>query len=442
MNNLGTSPAAIKADQNSVTYVQGTWNVATLTGPSKGIYYSSTWVGIDGWANGTVEQIGTESDWVNGVQQNYVWYEMYGPANTVYWSISVNNFPIKAGDSITAWVQFDGSTTNGGSTVSTFTLHIQDNNSGQIFQIDQSRSNIQRTSAEWVVEAPSSGGVLPLANFSPAPITFTNASAIIGGISGPINGSHWQNASIYMFTNKGVELDAPSALSANGSSFSVKYVGPTVTNGPNGGAPSKGTAEGVTPATVMISSVTSTSTTTSAILVSFPFPSLPGMPASLNQSASLPQEVVSTPTSTDTVPGTTTADHAFQLGSGGDSSTIGQGQNAPTTPPSDQNEAPSGTQVEQIEGSSAYIGQSAAQASEASLPALVSDEQAATIDWNVQDIFPVRDEAAAEQELPLHTIKPMSFAALLVVIPGLLSFETTEDERRNRVNDGSKAGVI
>ena len=45
---------------DSVTYVTGTWTVPTVTATS-GVTNSSAWawVGIDGWGNHTVEQTGT-----------------------------------------------------------------------------------------------------------------------------------------------------------------------------------------------------------------------------------------------------------------------------------------------------------------------------------------------------------------------------------------------
>src|SRR4051812_35832181 len=54
---------------NSVTAVSGSWVVPTVTGSRQGSSYSSAWVGIDGFSDSTVEQIGTEQDVINGVPQ-------------------------------------------------------------------------------------------------------------------------------------------------------------------------------------------------------------------------------------------------------------------------------------------------------------------------------------------------------------------------------------
>ena len=58
------------------TDVKGSWVVPTVTSSGTNSY-SSTWVGIDGFSSSTVEQTGTDSDFVNGHAQYYAWYEMY-----------------------------------------------------------------------------------------------------------------------------------------------------------------------------------------------------------------------------------------------------------------------------------------------------------------------------------------------------------------------------
>ena len=38
--------------------------------------YSSFWVGIDGFSSSSVEQMGTDSDVVNGIPTYYAWYNV------------------------------------------------------------------------------------------------------------------------------------------------------------------------------------------------------------------------------------------------------------------------------------------------------------------------------------------------------------------------------
>jgi hypothetical protein len=67
----------------SVTQIIAQWIVPTLA-PESGHTFASYWPGIDGLSNSTVEQLGTEHDWVNGEQTNYTWFEMYVYDRTTY----------------------------------------------------------------------------------------------------------------------------------------------------------------------------------------------------------------------------------------------------------------------------------------------------------------------------------------------------------------------
>jgi len=196
-----------------VDSVTGNWVIPTLTPNSSQTTYAATWVGIDGFSDATVEQIGTEQDCVNGVQENYAWIELYpGPSRMV--SLTVNT-----GDSFTASVVYEGG--------SSFTLSITDLTTGQSYSRTRS-ANAQRQSAEWVVEAPSSTeGVLPLANFGTVNFTdaqFTDNNGTTYAIDGLGSGTY---AAINLNDPNGGTA-SPSALldSAypNGpSSFSVSY---------------------------------------------------------------------------------------------------------------------------------------------------------------------------------------------------------------------------
>ena len=116
---LGTSANwsgfAVTAARGAVTHVSGNWVVPAVARTVSG--YSSAWVGIDGFNSSTVEQIGTDSDCVNGVATYYAWYELYPmfPAQLV---------TITSGDAISASVTTDGS--------GNFTLTIRDRKSTRL----------------------------------------------------------------------------------------------------------------------------------------------------------------------------------------------------------------------------------------------------------------------------------------------------------------------
>ncbi len=207
---------------NAVSAVSGSWIVPAVTG--KGTAYSAVWVGIDGYSSSTVEQIGTDSDIVNGKATYYAWYEMYPNA-----SIDIVSLTVNPGDTISASVTYVASTKS-------FDLSITDVTTGKSYSPEpQTVSGALRSSAEWVVEAPSSNfGVLPLADFGTA--KFLSASATIEGVSGPVD--DFANAAINMVSS--YTEDSTSALKDTTtapitSSFTVTYdAPPTLTGGGHG----------------------------------------------------------------------------------------------------------------------------------------------------------------------------------------------------------------
>lgn len=185
---------------NAVSDVKGSWTIPTVTGTSN--TWSSTWIGIDGYSDGTVEQIGTEQDWYNGAPVYRVWYEMY-PKMPKAISIAV-----KPGDIISAEVRYLSSRR--------FALSIANLTTGKSYGTTQ-KTSAKRQSAEWIVEAPWSGSTLPLANFGTE--TFTGASAVLNGHQGSISDPSWKNDPITMTTSSGSVKASPSALSTDGTSF-------------------------------------------------------------------------------------------------------------------------------------------------------------------------------------------------------------------------------
>jgi hypothetical protein len=210
---------AVSAAAGSVTDVKGTWVVPSVVGT--GTAYSSTWVGIDGYASNTVEQIGTDSDLINGVPTYYAWYEMYPhPSNTI------TLMAVQPGDTITAEVSYGAGS---------FTLSIRDVTRNEVFSIAQKLKSAHRSSAEWIEEAPSGGGVLPLADF--VSVTFSGAQATINGTPGPIGPAAPaplppQVDAITMADSAGGVKAKPGPLMDGGTSFTVTWF---ASNAPNSG---------------------------------------------------------------------------------------------------------------------------------------------------------------------------------------------------------------
>ncbi len=192
----------------SVSRVAGEWTVpAVVCGPAES--YSSVWVGIDGYHNGTVEQIGTRQNCTGGQPVYGAFYQLY-PDPLVPTAMEVH-----PGDRMQAQVRYDHDL---------FFLTLTNTSNGQHITVARS-CRCERSSAEWIVETPtgSDGVVLDLANIGGIP--FRNASVTINGTTGDIDDGAWNRQAVTMVDLLGVALAQPSLLGDNGSSFSVSALG-------------------------------------------------------------------------------------------------------------------------------------------------------------------------------------------------------------------------
>jgi hypothetical protein len=183
--------------------VSATWTEPTGT-CSSGDQYSSFWVGLDGYNSDTVEQTGSEVDCAGRTPEYYSWYEMY-PAYPVNFSN-----PVSPGDTFCGSVASNGA---GG-----YTLVLKDETKGWSHTISASLSGAANSSAEVIAEAPcctQSGGILPLAQFSP--MTFSNAT-VDGSPIGDFSPTQ-----IIMVDNSNRAKDSVSLLTG-GSSFGVTWL--------------------------------------------------------------------------------------------------------------------------------------------------------------------------------------------------------------------------
>ncbi len=199
---------------DAVDSVEASWNVPAVDcSLSDNDYASAFWVGIDGISSNSVEQIGTESDCIGGTPVYYAWYEVF-PQDSVTLDLTVS-----PGDEVHAKVEYVSG--------DTFRYTIRDLTTGETVSFtDTSRVAADRSSAEWIAEAPTNGRnrLLPLADFGP--VTFTHATATVNGESGPISGAGWEYQPIIMASRSGSLKATPSGLTADGTAFSVVWENP------------------------------------------------------------------------------------------------------------------------------------------------------------------------------------------------------------------------
>lgn len=162
--------------------------------------YAAFWIGLDGDTTNTVEQTGSEGDCSSGKAVYYAWNEMYPKFPTNYTN------PVKAGDSFSSTVTTDG---NGN-----FTLTLHDSTQNWTQTVTAKLKNAKLGSAEVIAEAPSSGGVLPLADFGS--VGFTSATA---------NGKSFYGQSGLDQINmaSGSTLKATTSSMSSGGNFSVTW---------------------------------------------------------------------------------------------------------------------------------------------------------------------------------------------------------------------------
>ncbi len=163
---------------------------------TSGDKFASFWIGLDGYSSHSVEQTGTDSDCAGRAASYSGWYEIY-PAAPVYFRTKV-----RPGDHLSASVAFSGT--------DTYTLVLRDNTRGWTHTVTRNEAGLDRSSAEVITEAPSSGsGVLRLADFGTADFT----AAKVNGVS--LKRKH--PTKIVMIDGSGLDKDSTSAMSNAGA---------------------------------------------------------------------------------------------------------------------------------------------------------------------------------------------------------------------------------
>lgn len=202
----------------SSSWTQPKLNCAALSENS----YSAYWVGLDGFSDQTVEQIGTEANCLNNQASYSAWYEMY-PSNPYEVQLGLT---INPGDQISANVSYNPSTvtkvptfhgrTREVITNASYSLSINDNTTGKSFTSTLSpRQTYQRSSAEVITEAPYSNGVLPLADY----ITTSYTKSLVNG--SPIGSA--ANLQDIIMQNPAGMTSIPSAFDSTNENFTVNW---------------------------------------------------------------------------------------------------------------------------------------------------------------------------------------------------------------------------
>jgi hypothetical protein len=163
--------------------VSGAWREPSATCGSRKESDSAVWVGLGGYRESSrgLEQVGTDADCTQtGAPMYSSWFELL-PAEPVNLKLAVH-----PGDEMVASVTIERHDV---------TLRIRDLTTGGHFSVTKRTDDIDASSAEWIVEAPSecvneqTCSVLPLTDFGQ--VSFSSATAIADAHTGEISDPRW-----------------------------------------------------------------------------------------------------------------------------------------------------------------------------------------------------------------------------------------------------------
>jgi Peptidase A4 family len=178
--------------------ITGKWTV-TKVGATSGATYSSSWIGIDGFANSDLIQTGTEADYYGGSAHYDAWWEILPAPETMITSMTVH-----PGDHMSA------SITKG----TTWKITITDTTTGQSFTTNQVYAG-PGASAEWIEEAPEvNGSIAKLAHYGQVKFD-----------PGTVNGANPKLTASEsgIMVQSGKHVSTPSNPDSDTDGFNVKY---------------------------------------------------------------------------------------------------------------------------------------------------------------------------------------------------------------------------
>lgn len=214
-SNLSYNWAGYQATGGTFTGVSGTWTVPSVPSANS-TEADATWVGIGGVASHDLIQAGTQA-LINGsgAPAYQAWYEIL-PNTTQQVPLTVS-----AGDSMSASI----TETAAGS--GEWNVSIRDNTTGQSYQTTLAYNSSQ-SSAEWIEEMPSDGSsFVPLDNFDT--VSFSGGTAVENGNTVSIAGAG--ATELTMVNGAQQTLAAPSAIGADGESFTITRASAVATTG-------------------------------------------------------------------------------------------------------------------------------------------------------------------------------------------------------------------
>lgn len=206
--------SSLSSPQPNVTSVSASWHVPTILSATSSSA-SAVWIGVGGFYDSTLIQVGTEQDALTGRPMYSAWYEILPQS-----SVTISTITVSPGDDINASISLTNPTSN------EWSIYITDITDNQTFQTTVTYASSKLTS-DWIVERPVvDRQPAALANISS--VTFTNCKATIGGTVGPINAFPNIQVTMYEAVMQTIglqQLVSISSLNGGGSSFGAAPYG-------------------------------------------------------------------------------------------------------------------------------------------------------------------------------------------------------------------------
>jgi hypothetical protein len=194
----------------TITSINASWTIPEITQFKSGAS-SAEWIGIGGFFDKTLIQVGSEQDSFREHAEYSVWYELL-PDNAV----TIDSINVSPGDTITASISLVNPD------LDEWLIYIADSNGSQIFQKTVIYS-VSQLSAEWILERPEiNGQVSSMANLTM--VTFNDCQATISGKTSSLGSNPSFQLTMYesLHSTNGVnQLTYTSDLFNNGYSFNV-----------------------------------------------------------------------------------------------------------------------------------------------------------------------------------------------------------------------------
>jgi len=205
---------ALVTSRSIITCVEAEWVQPTVRCHGTKQTSVSIWVGLGGFGQGRLVQIGTAIDCINGDSIDYSWHESL-PKERREIDTPVS---IKAGDRVWAQARWVGG--------SNYQLSLANLTDPDGFTIKSVNGGLRRTEAEWIAEAPSACTatrcrVLAMPNWGK--VTFDHIGTTVNGVRTTLKATGSTRVRIRLATNGGTTRALVTHTATDGSSFVVTW---------------------------------------------------------------------------------------------------------------------------------------------------------------------------------------------------------------------------